>query len=60
MAPSVQAAIPPDGIWRRGKKYYSMSDGIFEIDAKYEPIKPLGAGAYGVVCSAHDQETKKK
>ncbi|XP_031387033.1 mitogen-activated protein kinase 7-like [Punica granatum] len=60
MAPSVQAAIPPGGIWRRGKKYYSVCDVIFEIDAKYEPIKPLGSGAYGVVCSAHDHETKKK
>lgn len=26
----------------------------FVIDQKYEPIKPIGKGAYGVVCSAKD------
>ena len=25
---------------------------LFEIDMKYVPIKPIGKGAYGVVCSA--------
>merc|ERR1712179_802075 len=26
----------------------------FEIDKRYKPLKPLGRGAYGVVCSAID------
>ena len=27
---------------------------------KYVPIKPIGKGAYGVVCSAKDSETGEK
>ena len=33
---------------------------LFEIDKKYTPIKPIGKGAYGVVCSAKDTETGEK
>jgi mitogen-activated protein kinase 1/3 len=33
---------------------------LFEIDKKYVPIKPIGKGAYGVVCSARDTETGTK
>jgi mitogen-activated protein kinase 1/3 len=33
---------------------------MFEIDTKYLPIKPIGRGAYGVVCSSVDQETNEK
>ena len=33
---------------------------LFEIDEKYVPIKPIGKGAYGVVCSAKDSETGEK
>ena len=33
---------------------------LFEIDKKYVPIKPIGKGAYGVVCSAKDSETGAK
>lgn len=34
----------------------------FEIDKKYQPLKPLGRGAYGVVCSAliKDDRVKKE
>lgn len=32
----------------------------FKIDAKYEPIKALGHGAFGVVCSALNKETGQK
>lgn len=32
----------------------------FVIDTKYTPLKPLGRGAYGVVCSALDKSTNKK
>ncbi|PKI70011.1 hypothetical protein CRG98_009614 [Punica granatum] len=60
MAPPIQAALPPDGIWRRGKNYSSVCNHVFEIDAKYKPLKPLGAGAYGVVCSALDKKTNEK
>ncbi|XP_031394114.1 mitogen-activated protein kinase 7-like [Punica granatum] len=60
MAPPIQGALPPDGIRRRGKNYYSVCNHVFEMDAKYKPLKPLGAGAYGVVCSALDKKTNKK
>ncbi|XP_045819435.1 mitogen-activated protein kinase 7-like [Trifolium pratense] len=33
---------------------------LFEIDTKYCPIKPLGEGAYGVVCSFVNKETDEK
>ena len=30
------------------------------IDEKYQIIKQVGSGAYGVVASAHNRETNKK
>ena len=30
---------------------------MFTVDEKYEFIKRIGYGAYGVVCSAHDNQT---
>lgn len=32
----------------------------FELDIKYEMIKPIGHGAYGVVISAQDHESNSK
>ncbi|KAK9805436.1 hypothetical protein WJX73_006572 [Symbiochloris irregularis] len=32
----------------------------FEIDDKYRPIKAIGKGAYGVVCSAENRQTGEK
>lgn len=32
----------------------------FELDMKYEMIKPIGHGAYGVVISALDHESNSK
>jgi serine/threonine protein kinase len=29
------------------------------VDAKYTPLKPIGKGAYGVVCSAHNNKGEK-
>ncbi|XP_052196952.1 mitogen-activated protein kinase 7-like [Diospyros lotus] len=51
---------PPNGIKPRGKHYYSIWQTLFEIDTKYVPIKPLGRGAYGVVCSSINRETNEK
>lgn len=51
---------PPNGIGNRGKHYYSMWQTLFEIDTKYVPIKPIGRGAYGVVCSSVNRETSEK
>ncbi|GLC63120.1 Mitogen-activated protein kinase 4b [Pleodorina starrii] len=33
---------------------------LFECPAKYLPIKPIGKGAYGVVCSAKNLDTQDK
>ncbi|TXG59709.1 hypothetical protein EZV62_014282 [Acer yangbiense] len=51
---------PPNGVRQRGKHYYSMWQTLFEIDTKYVPIKPIGRGAYGVVCSSINRETNEK
>uniref|UniRef100_A0A7S1TCU8 mitogen-activated protein kinase n=1 Tax=Compsopogon caeruleus TaxID=31354 RepID=A0A7S1TCU8_9RHOD len=32
----------------------------FEVPDRYTLIKPIGQGAYGIVCSAHDNETGNK
>ncbi|XP_073283808.1 mitogen-activated protein kinase homolog NTF3-like [Primulina huaijiensis] len=51
---------PPNGVRSRGKHYYSMWQTLFEIDTKYVPIKPIGRGAYGIVCSSVNRETNEK
>ncbi|XP_022985347.1 mitogen-activated protein kinase 7-like [Cucurbita maxima] len=51
---------PPNGIRSMGKHYYTMWQTLFEIDIKYVPIKPIGRGAYGVVCSSINRETNEK
>ncbi|KAK9670185.1 hypothetical protein RND81_13G183900 [Saponaria officinalis] len=33
---------------------------IFDIETKYDPIEPLGRGAYGVVCSSINTSTNEK
>jgi hypothetical protein len=33
---------------------------LFECPSKYAPIKPIGKGAYGVVCSARNLESNEK
>jgi serine/threonine protein kinase len=42
-----------------GKKIYKIRGITFEVDAKYDVIKAIGMGAYGMVCSALDLETKQ-
>ncbi|KAH7519990.1 hypothetical protein FEM48_Zijuj08G0096100 [Ziziphus jujuba var. spinosa] len=49
-----------NGTRQRGKHYYTMWQTLFEIDTKYIPIKPIGRGAYGVVCSSINMETNEK
>eukprot|EP00218_Dolichomastix_sp_CCMP3274_P006726 CAMPEP_0170144364 /NCGR_PEP_ID=MMETSP0033_2-20121228/13439_1 /TAXON_ID=195969 /ORGANISM="Dolichomastix tenuilepis, Strain CCMP3274" /LENGTH=365 /DNA_ID=CAMNT_0010380859 /DNA_START=114 /DNA_END=1211 /DNA_ORIENTATION=- len=39
---------------------FAVCGNLFEVDAKYAPIKPIGKGAYGVVCSAKNTETDEK
>jgi|APAra0007618257_1042622.scaffolds.fasta_scaffold00035_27 mitogen-activated protein kinase 1/3 len=51
---------PPNGIRNQGKHYFSMWQTLFEIDTKYVPIKPIGRGAYGVVCSSVNRESNER
>ncbi|KAL9273107.1 Mitogen-activated protein kinase homolog NTF3-like protein [Drosera capensis] len=51
---------PPNGVRHPGKHYFSMWQTLFELDTKYEPVKPIGRGAYGVVCSSINRETNEK
>lgn len=43
-----------------GKCSYSIWKQTFEIDEKYVPIKGIGKGAYGVVCSARNRDSGEK
>lgn len=51
---------PPNGFRPIGKHYYTMWHTLFEIDTKYVPIKAVGRGAYGVVCSSINRETNER
>ncbi|KAG9128653.1 hypothetical protein Leryth_025940 [Lithospermum erythrorhizon] len=51
---------PPNGTQILGKHYFSMWQALFEIDTKYVPIKPIGRGAYGIVCSSINRDTNDK
>ena len=42
------------------KKTYEIAGTKFVVDAKYEIIKQIGSGAYGVVVSAIDKASNKK
>ena len=39
---------------------FTVSGSVFDIDARYRPIKPIGSGAYGLVIAAHDSEVGDK
>ena len=43
-----------------GKRAYSIWGTLFEVDEKYVPVKAIGKGAYGVVCSARNSLTGEK
>ncbi|MBA0755182.1 hypothetical protein Gogos_020866 [Gossypium gossypioides] len=51
---------PPNGEKPMGKHYYTMWQTLFEVDTKYVPIKPIGRGSYGIVCSSINRETNEK
>lgn len=44
----------------KNKVCYNVWKTMFVLDARYQPIKAVGKGAYGVVCSAHDRVAGKK
>ncbi len=44
----------------KNKVAWNVWKTMFVLDARYQPIKAVGKGAYGVVCSAHDRVAGKK
>lgn len=44
----------------KGRVLYEVGGTPFVIDEKFEIIKQIGSGAYGVVASAHDREKNRK
>ena len=58
MASSSQNIPVPKECSVPGKACYQVWRTNFEIDERYQPIKAVGKGAYGVVCSAKDQQAE--
>ncbi|GJP35181.1 hypothetical protein CLOM_g19691 [Closterium sp. NIES-68] len=59
----VQYDLEVAGVPTYGGAYtrYDICGHIFEVSAKYvKPIRPIGRGAYGIVCSAVDMETEEE
>ncbi|RYR10485.1 hypothetical protein Ahy_B05g078920 isoform D [Arachis hypogaea] len=51
------------GVRTHGGRYvkYNLYGKFFELPAKYvPPIRPIGRGAYGLVCAAVDSETREE
>lgn len=44
----------------KGRVLYEVGGTPFVVDERYEVIKQIGSGAYGVVASALDREKNKK
>ena len=47
----------PGGTKQSSKASFLVCGTRFDVDRKYRLIKPIGHGAYGVVCSAQNIET---
>ncbi|KAF8380176.1 hypothetical protein HHK36_027658 [Tetracentron sinense] len=50
------------GVLTHGGRYvqYNVYGNLFEVSAKYvPPIRPVGRGAYGIVCAAVNSETRE-
>ncbi|CAA0812141.1 Mitogen-activated protein kinase 4 [Striga hermonthica] len=51
------------GVLTHGGKYarYNLYGNLFEVSSKYvPPLRPLGRGAYGLVCAAVNKETNEE
>jgi mitogen-activated protein kinase 1/3 len=53
-------AKDPKIVIPKGRVMYEVGGTQFVIDDKYEIIKQVGSGAYGVVASALNKQTNKK
>lgn len=60
---SVGEAITIRGVLTHGGRYvqYNVYGNLFEVTKKYvPPLRPLGRGAYGIVCAAINSETREE
>ncbi|CAN1778261.1 Mitogen-activated protein kinase 4 [Linum perenne] len=51
------------GVLTHGGRYvqYNVHGNLFEVSSKYvPPIRPIGRGAYGIVCSAVNSDTREE
>ncbi|KAK4418556.1 Mitogen-activated protein kinaseMMK2 [Sesamum alatum] len=50
------------GVLTHGGRYvqYNVYGNLFEISRKYVPLRPVGRGAYGIVCAAVNSETREE
>lgn len=59
--PSTGGASPPAATPNWNERHqFSASGTQFLVDKQYTPVKSIGSGAYGIVCSAMDTVTQKK
>ena len=45
--------------WAKNKHSFVVSGTKFVLDERYEYIRQIGIGAYGVVCSCHDKKENR-
>ncbi|XP_042001987.1 mitogen-activated protein kinase homolog MMK2-like [Salvia splendens] len=50
------------GVATHGGRYvqYNVYGNLFELSRKYVPFRPVGRGAYGIVCAAINSETREE
>ncbi|XP_020548514.1 mitogen-activated protein kinase homolog MMK2 isoform X2 [Sesamum indicum] len=51
-----------NGVVTNGGRYvqYNVYGNLFEVSRKYVPLRPVGRGAYGIVCAAVNSETREE
>ncbi|KAI8466684.1 MAG: mitogen-activated protein kinase 8 [Monoraphidium minutum] len=49
-----------DDVYSNEYNQFMVCGSLFECPSKYAPIKPIGRGAYGIVCSARNLETNER
>jgi mitogen-activated protein kinase 1/3 len=58
LSSTTSCSAPP--VDEEKRQTYLIGKEEFVVDSRYQPIKKLGSGAYGMVCSATDEKTGKK
>ncbi len=57
--PNKQTSIERPIKWSSSKHTFTVSGTKFVVDERYEYIKQIGLGAYGVVCSCYDKKENR-